>query len=154
MTGHPFAFAFQCARADVEEVPISLEHPSGLRFRSPCRCPHFLSVHTEVPDEARPTLRRALSVDGCFGNLFPWMQGALIQQANAASADREKNSGLVVDLASGVERELRKVGSELEGLRQAQVSTLGIMVGASVQAALPAALCGNSPLLLGEEEKV
>lgn len=96
MTEHPFARPLDCAHAEVEDVPIAPEYPTGWKFHKACACPAFVYARqTHDVITAGGIIQREVQIAGCAFNLSLWAQGDVIGQVNKASADAEKNSATV-----------------------------------------------------------
>lgn len=87
---HPFKEAFACSSAEVEEVVPSPDHPDGLKFSRPCRCPAFLRLQQEETvgaDESGNIVKVRREISGCRFRLAPWMESGAVQQSNAVLAE-------------------------------------------------------------------
>jgi len=80
-TKHPFAESQQCTRVPVALVPVTDEHPAGLKWDRPCLCPDWQELEHQVGTPDGST--RIVRVSGCLKKLLPWMLAGAARQAQA-----------------------------------------------------------------------
>jgi len=128
---HLFSEAFQCTRIPVREVPISADHPAGLVWERPCKCPCWQNLQQEVIEgtdndggassvgglSASVKRVRIVQVSGCLHKLSPWIQAAAVKQTNAALAEvvklRQENEILTLQV-TGLKLEVAGRMGEIE----------------------------------------